>query len=140
MCVCVCLHERIRLKKKKTKTMGIASECRAMFNEVKKQFRSTEGLRKHIFYVSLRFQDSEMCKHNNGLFGNVLQPRSDLQLEPISSHMGIVVAHCFNVLFISCRSIFSYCLLLSMTVFPQILLSLSSGNSVGKIYRGMEIF
>lgn len=90
MCVCVCMKGGDR---KKPKATGIASDFRVMFNEVKKQFRSTEGLRKHIFYVCLCFQDSEMYKHNNGLFGNVLLPCNDLQPKPISSHMGIEFAH-----------------------------------------------
>ncbi len=106
--MCVCMKAK-KQNKKKAKAPGIASEFRVMFNEVKKLFRSTEGLSKHIFYVSMCFQDSEMCKHNNRLFGNALQPCSHLQLKPVSSHMCIEVAHFLKVLFISYRSIFFYC-------------------------------
>lgn len=59
-CAYVCVFAWKEETENKLKATGIASEFRVMFNEVKKQFRSTEGLSKHIFYVCPRLKCSSI--------------------------------------------------------------------------------
>lgn len=68
VCACVFLVIKGGFRKKDKEAKNISSEFMGMFNELKKQFRSTYGLCKHIFSVSLCFQRSDMYSHNNVLF------------------------------------------------------------------------
>lgn len=106
-CAYVCLHER-RRREKKTESHGY---CIRIQGNVQWGEKAIQVYRRVTQTHFLCVSKTEMHKHNNGLFGNILLPCNDLQLQPIFSHMGLEVEHCFNVLFISYRYIVAYFLL-----------------------------
>lgn len=110
MCICVC----VCMKGGDGKQAESHGYCIRIQGNVQWGEKAIQVYRRvkqtHFLCVS----KTEMLKHNNGLFGNILLPCNDLQLKPISSHMGLEAEHCFNVLFIRYRYILSYYFLLSV--------------------------